>query len=158
MILQVVGYKGVGKTTVVSRIVEHFKRLGYPVVTIKHHGHAHEEITLPHEHVDHMRHFNAGADQSIVQGHQYIESIQRYDEMSLQTLIRECVTIDDSIILVEGYKNADYDKVILYRNQAEFKQLNRLKNVKYALHRDKVVDEFDQFERWLDTWVQNNKG
>ncbi|MDQ7176674.1 molybdopterin-guanine dinucleotide biosynthesis protein MobB, partial [Staphylococcus chromogenes] len=35
MILQVVGYKDVGKTTIVSRIVKHFKRLGYPVVTIK---------------------------------------------------------------------------------------------------------------------------
>lgn len=158
MILQVVGYKDVGKTTIVSRIVKHFKRLGYSVVTIKHHGHAHEEIILPHAHVDHMRHFNAGADQSIVQGHQYIESIQRYDEMRLQTLIHECVTIDDSIILVEGYKDADYDKVILYRNQEEFEQLNRLSNVKYALHRDKVVDEFGQFERWLDMWVQNNKG
>ncbi|ARJ50424.1 molybdopterin-guanine dinucleotide biosynthesis protein B [Staphylococcus lutrae] len=158
MILQVVGFKDVGKTTVMQDLVTYFKRLGYPVVTIKHHGHAGDEITLPDAHLDHMRHFHAGADQSIVQGHQYIESVQKYDQMPLQTLIDECVTIDESVILIEGYKNEHYDKIILYRNDEEYKQLQQLSNVKYALKRSATATDDTAFKAWLAAWVLNDEG
>ncbi|MEJ7541329.1 molybdopterin-guanine dinucleotide biosynthesis protein B [Staphylococcus intermedius] len=158
MILQVVGFKDVGKTTLMQKIVTHFKVLGYPVVTIKHHGHMGEDITLPAQHLDHMRHFNAGADQSIVQGHQYIESIQRFDEMPLRTLIDECVTIEKSIILVEGYKYEHYDKVIVYRNEIEYEQLQQLSNVKFAVKRDITTSDERALFAWLTEWIQMNEG
>lgn len=158
MILQVVGFKDVGKTTLMQKMVAHFKTLGYPVVTIKHHGHEGEDITLPANHLDHMRHFNAGADQSIVQGHQYIESIQRADEMPLRTLIDECVTIEKSIILVEGYKHEHYDKVIVYRNEKEYTQLQQLTNVKYAVKRDATTMDDTELKAWLTEWIQMNEG
>lgn len=158
MILQVVGFKDVGKTTVMQYLVNYFKSRGYPVVTIKHHGHEGEEITLPPSHLDHMRHFEAGADQSIVQGHAYVETVQRVDEMPLQTLIDECVTIDESIILVEGYKQAHYDKIILYRNAEEYQQLHQLSNVKYALKRHATSFDDEGLEAWLAEWIEQNKG
>lgn len=38
-----------------------------------------------------------------------------------------------SIIFVEGYKHEHYDKVIVYRNEAEYAQLQQLSNVKFAI-------------------------
>ncbi len=39
MILQIVGYKKSGKTTLMRHIVSFLKSHGYTVATIKHHGH-----------------------------------------------------------------------------------------------------------------------
>ncbi|EGQ3633928.1 molybdopterin-guanine dinucleotide biosynthesis protein B [Staphylococcus pseudintermedius] len=158
MILQVVGFKDVGKTTLMEKLVAYVKRLGYAVVTIKHHGHAGEDIKLPADHLDYMRHFNAGADQSIVQGHQYIESVQSADEMPLRTLIDECVTIKKSIIFVEGYKHEHYDKVIVYRNEAEYAQLQQLSNVKFAIKRDATTSDEHALFAWLTEWIEMNEG
>ncbi|EJE4551299.1 molybdopterin-guanine dinucleotide biosynthesis protein B [Staphylococcus pseudintermedius] len=158
MILQVVGFKDVGKTTLMEKLVAYVKRLGYAVVTIKHHGHAGEDIKLPADHLDHMRHFNAGADQSIVQGHRYIESVQSADEMPLRTLIDECVTIEKSIIFVEGYKHEHYDKVIVYRNEAEYAQLQQLSNVKFAIKRDATTSDEHALFAWLTEWIEMNEG
>ena len=64
MILQIVGYKKSGKTTLMRHIVSFLKSHGYTVATIKHHGHGKKDIQLQDSDVDHMKHFEAGADQS----------------------------------------------------------------------------------------------
>ena len=50
-----------------------------------------------------MKHFAAGADQSIVQGHHLQQTVTR-KKQSLREIIENSVTIDCSIILVEGFK------------------------------------------------------
>ena len=60
MILQIVGYKKSGKTTLMRHIVSFLKSHGYTVATIKHHGHGKEDIQLQDSDVDHMKHFEAG--------------------------------------------------------------------------------------------------
>ncbi|WP_105995497.1 molybdopterin-guanine dinucleotide biosynthesis protein B [Staphylococcus agnetis] len=157
MILQVVGYKNSGKTTLVAHAVRFFKAQGYPVVTIKHHGHEGEEITLPTNNVDHMKHFTAGADQSIVQGHDFIETIQKNEGIALETLIKDCVTIKNSIILIEGYKHAPYDKIILYRNEAELHALTQLSNVKYRIQRSETDIDYSHVDAVLQTWLSEAK-
>lgn len=157
MILQIVGYKNSGKTTLVAHAVRFFKAQGYPVVTIKHHGHVGEEITLPHRAVDHMKHFEAGADQSIVQGHKFVETIQKNEGIALKTLIEDCVTINDSIILVEGYKNAPYEKMIIYRNEAELHALTQLSNVKYHVKRTEDDINMREVDRLLQAWLSEVK-
>ncbi|QLK86638.1 molybdopterin-guanine dinucleotide biosynthesis protein B [Staphylococcus sp. 17KM0847] len=158
MILQIVGFKNSGKTTLMAYAVHKLKTLGYPVVTIKHHGHADEEITLPVDTVDHMRHFKAGADQSIVQGHDYIEMIQRNNQTSLETLIESCVTMDNSIILVEGYKQAQYHKVIVYSTEDEKLKLQQLENVQYQINGTVENIDFSKFGLWLEMWAKQRVG
>ena len=51
-----------------------------------------------------MKHFAAGADQSIVQGHHLQQTVTRNKKQSLREIIENSVTIDCSIILVEGFK------------------------------------------------------
>ena len=57
MILQIVGMKNSGKTTLMNHAISFLKERGYSVVTIKHHGHIGEEIELQSSDVDHMKHF-----------------------------------------------------------------------------------------------------
>lgn len=154
MILQIVGYKNSGKTTLMEHTVQQLKAAAHTVVTIKHHGHPGEEITLPDNRVDHMRHFHAGADQSIVQGHDYVETIQRNDYPTLETLLAECVTMDDSIILVEGYKQAAYPKVIVYRDEAELQALRQLDNIQYAMQLTSNGFDYESFDAWLAQWIK----
>ena len=157
MILQIVGYKNSGKTTLMTHAVQRLKAAQYTVVTIKHHGHAGEEIALL-ENVDHMRHFNAGADQSIVQGHNYVETIQRNHYPTLETLLSECVTMDDSIILVEGYKQATYPKVLVYRDEAELQALQQLENIQYTMQLTKDGFDYEHFDKWLLQWIKDGEG
>ena len=67
MILQIVGMK-IQENYIDEPCDIILKERGYSVATIKHHGHIGEEIELQSSDVDHMKHFAAGADQSIVQG------------------------------------------------------------------------------------------
>ena len=62
------------------------------------------DITLQNDDVDHMKHFNAGADQSIVQGETFQQTVTRISKQNLTDIIKESVTIDCNIILVEGLK------------------------------------------------------
>ncbi|EOA9183495.1 molybdopterin-guanine dinucleotide biosynthesis protein B [Staphylococcus aureus] len=155
MILQIVGYKKSGKTTLMRHIVSFLKSHGYTVATIKHHGHGKEDIQLQDSDVDHMKHFEAGADQSIVQGFQYQQTVTRVDNQNLTQIIEKSVTIDTNIVLVEGFKNADFEKVVVYRNEEELQVLQQLSNVCYSINvRDH--EDFTAFEQWLLNKIKND--
>ena len=70
-----------------------------------------------------------GADQSIVQGHHLQQTVTRNKKQSLREIIENSVTIDCSIILVEGFKEENYDKIIVYKNNDELRTLQRLSHV-----------------------------
>lgn len=155
MILQIVGYKKSGKTTLMRHIVSFLKSHGYTVATIKHHGHAKEDIQLQDSDVDHMKHFEAGADQSIVQGFQYQQTVTRVDNQNLTQIIEKSVTIDTNIVLVEGFKNADFEKVVVYRDEEELQVLQQLSNVCYSIN-VREHEDFTAFEQWLLNKIKND--
>jgi molybdopterin-guanine dinucleotide biosynthesis protein B len=152
MILQIVGYKDSGKTTLMSHTIKLLKSFDLKVTTIKNHGHG-GEITLQDNNVDHMKHFFAGADQSIVQGENYRQTVTNVAKQNLTELIAESVTIDSDIILVEGFKEAPYDKVIVYQNQADYHKLTQLSNVQYHINLGEE-HTYKQYESWLLTLLR----
>lgn len=152
MILQIVGYKDVGKTTLIEHTIRFLKKMNLTIATIKNHGHG-GEITLQADNVDHMRHFSAGADQSIVQGEKYRQTVTNVAKQNLTELIHESVTIDCDIILVEGFKEAPFDKVIVYNRQEDYLKLTGLSHVRY--HIDLTSDNaYEQYEEWLLSFLQ----
>ncbi|MCE5098548.1 molybdopterin-guanine dinucleotide biosynthesis protein B [Staphylococcus cohnii] len=159
MILQIIGYKNSGKTTLMTHAVKFLKLHGFCVATIKHHG-QHDlnlsDIELQTDTVDHMKHFNAGADQSIVQGHHLQQTVTRIENQRLDEIIDKSVTIDSDIILVEGFKEANYDKVLIYRDNADYQQLNKLSNIQYDINIEQPL-ALQKFEQWLLSFV-NEKG
>ncbi|EKU48947.1 molybdopterin-guanine dinucleotide biosynthesis protein B [Staphylococcus massiliensis] len=152
MILQIVGYKNSGKTTLVEHSVKLLKAQGYRVVTVKHHGHEGDDISLE-QGVDHMKHFEAGADQSIVQGHQVQQTVTRTDNTDLEAIIANSITIAYDIVIVEGFKKASYDKVILYNNNDSYYNLSQLSHVVYELNTESQLS-FKDYDAWLLDWVK----
>ena len=100
-----------------------------------------------------MKHLHAGADQSIVQGHQYQQTITRQCNQSLKDVIDKSVTIDYDIILVEGYKLAEFDKIIVYRNEKDLTQLQALSNVRYSINLSDA-QALTKFDSWLLDWIE----
>lgn len=152
MILQIVGYKDVGKTTLMTHTIKLLKTFDLSIVTIKNHGHG-GEITLQDNDVDHMKHFSAGADQSIVQSKNYRQTVTSTAKQNLNELINESVTIDSDIILVEGFKEAPYDKIIVYNRQEDYLKLNGLSNVQYRIDLTEG-NAYAQYEAWLLSFLQ----
>lgn len=158
MILQIVGFKNSGKTTLMSHTIKLLKAHDLTVATVKHHGQYQQDfqdddIALQKDHVDHMKHFHAGADQSIVQGHVYQQTVTRIEKQSLEEIINESVTIDSDIILVEGFKEAPYDKIIVYNRQEDYLKLNGLSNVQYRIDLTEG-NAYAQYEAWLLSFLQ----
>ncbi|MEW5872059.1 MAG: molybdopterin-guanine dinucleotide biosynthesis protein B [Chloroflexota bacterium] len=102
-ILSIVGKSGVGKTTLLEKLIPELKRRGYRLATVKHHSHAGFEIDRPGK--DTWRHAQAGSDQVIIAAPDKIASIRRLErELSLDEIAQGVQEVD--IILTEGFKRA----------------------------------------------------
>ncbi|TDM02312.1 molybdopterin-guanine dinucleotide biosynthesis protein B [Macrococcus carouselicus] len=142
-ILQVVGYKKSGKTTVVNQLIAAAKQQGLTVSVIKHHGdQSGQEIDIPLKR-DHLTYMASGADESIVEGYDYVHKLSR--PKSLERIIAEDITSSPDLILIEGYKHADYDKLVLLRT-AEDTALLDLKYIRQVIQTEDIpAIDFSQF-------------
>ena len=91
---------------------------------------------------------NQGADQSIIQGHEYRQTVTRINEQSLSKIIKDSVTIDYDIILVEGFKDEKYEKIIVYNSESQLQKLNHLNNVCYKIKLNEP-NAYQLFDEWL---------
>ncbi|MFD0588637.1 molybdopterin-guanine dinucleotide biosynthesis protein B [Paenibacillus sp. GCM10027627] len=112
-ILQIVGYKNTGKTTLVCRLTEFYKEKGYRVGTIKHDGH---EFHMDQPGTDTWRHQAAGADITAISSSSHTAILKKGGD-TLDDLVSAMEGAVD-LILVEGFKNAPYPKIILLREIA----------------------------------------
>ncbi len=112
-IIQVIGYKNSGKTTLVCQLIERFRASGYRVGTIKHDAH-HFEIDHPGK--DTWKHRQAGADVVAITS-QTQTAIMLQEHTSLARLIEKIAAASVDLILVEGYKQEDYPKIALIRSE-----------------------------------------
>lgn len=122
MILQVVGYQNSGKTSFVSELTEQLSATGIRVGVIKHHGHG-GPLALPM--TDSHRHAQAGAVLSSVisEDGTFIE----WQAVDTFELLLNWYEAHVDIVLIEGYKQKDYPKVVLVREG--FEQPINLTNV-----------------------------
>lgn len=109
LIVQIVGYKNTGKTTMVCRLTELFKQAGYVVGTIKHDAH-HFQMDTPG--TDTWKHQQAGADVTAIASPEGTAILKRQSE-PLEQLIAQMP--EAGIILIEGFKLAHYPKLVLLR-------------------------------------------
>lgn len=124
-VLQVVGYKNVGKTTVVCEIVRVLTAEGLRIATLKRDDHACDPEP---EGVDTRRHREAGAFliglASDARTMWVQEKSQRLDDM-----INAAESAGAEIILIEGFKTASYPKLVLLRNEADAAALLELPGI-----------------------------
>ncbi|MDR7071993.1 molybdopterin-guanine dinucleotide biosynthesis protein B [Fictibacillus barbaricus] len=117
VILQIIGYQNSGKTTVINTLLESLTKMGIRSGVIKHHGH---EASLPFNDSgkDTERHRNAGAIVTTVSSAGNT-ILSMGSALSLEKTIELYKLLDTDCILIEGYKEIQYPRVILCRNKED---------------------------------------
>lgn len=107
------GPSGVGKTTLVERLIGELKGRGQRVSVIKH---AHKTFDIDHPGKDTWRHRQAGAFEVLIASGHRLAKMREYEVVGQPTvhqLLAEMVECD--WVLVEGFKHADLPKVEVWR-------------------------------------------
>lgn len=124
-IAQIVGYKNAGKTTLMKLLIHYFSAQKMKVGTLKHHGHG-GDIDLP-ENTDSTSYMEAGATVSGVQGE--IITQLTFTDLPFEELIHIYAALPIDLLLIEGYKEADYPKIVLLRNREDLSLLTELSHI-----------------------------
>ncbi|MGG0821917.1 molybdopterin-guanine dinucleotide biosynthesis protein B [Paenibacillus turicensis] len=127
-VLQVVGYKNSGKTTLLAAWTELLSQQGKNVAVIKHHGHG-GALELPQQKVDSVVMLESGAISSLAYGDGCIQLHMQQQEVDLTQLIEMVQWSKPDIIFIEGYKQAEYPKVVLLRQQEDWNSLSQLSKI-----------------------------
>ncbi|WP_438445238.1 molybdopterin-guanine dinucleotide biosynthesis protein B [Gorillibacterium sp. sgz5001074] len=122
VVVQVVGWKNAGKTTLVCKLVEALSAQALEVGTVKHDAHRFE---IDHEGKDTWRHRQAGARRVAISSEQegrtcYIE--ERYTP--LPDMLERMQDMD--YVVVEGFKSEGYPKIVIIRSQEQLELLDRV--------------------------------
>lgn len=127
-IIQVVGYKRSGKTTLIKKLISSIlKDLSLNVATLKHHGHGGEPNIV--KGTDSYEHLQAGALMSGVQGENRLQlKIAHSSHIDLEEIIAIYKHFPIDLLLIEGYKRAPYPKIVLLNDSAD-EHLLRLENI-----------------------------
>nr|WP_256521744.1 molybdopterin-guanine dinucleotide biosynthesis protein B [Halobacillus sp. A5] len=135
VIFQVAGYKNSGKTTWLKAMINYASQLER-VVCIKHHGHK-EPLAQDHGDTDSLQLYGSGAYAMSVTG-AYETQIMIDRELSLPELIHWYSYLNPDLILIEGFKNENYPKVVLIKSE-EDKGLLKLANIKFIIVWDPAI-------------------
>jgi molybdopterin-guanine dinucleotide biosynthesis protein B len=113
-LVSIVGQSAAGKTTLIEKLVAELKRRGYRVATIKHDAHRFE---IDHPGKDSYRHFQAGADWTIIASPDKIASVRRLErELPLDEIAAQISGVD--LILTEGFKRQARCRIEVSRRAA----------------------------------------
>lgn len=162
-LIHIVGFKNSGKTTLINNWIQIIKSLGLKVVVIKHHGHG-AKLAMPDESKDSMQYLKSGADASIVAGSGHTQHITA-DEMDYASLKQLALLKKPDVILVEGYKQEPGEKVILVKDEADWRGLEDLGNIQLVVGLKRHIsypqiadrEHIDALNNWLKKWLQSSK-
>ncbi|TSI05196.1 molybdopterin-guanine dinucleotide biosynthesis protein B [Lysinibacillus sp. BW-2-10] len=127
-ILQVIGYKNSGKTTLISNWIKRLHAIGKQVSVIKHHGHE-NGLQLSNEDTDSMKFFQAGAATSIVADDDTILFHQQKKSPQLEDLTRLVNVEETDLLLIEGFKKGPYPKIVLVKNEEDWETLQHVNEI-----------------------------
>ncbi|WP_138493517.1 molybdopterin-guanine dinucleotide biosynthesis protein B [Paenibacillus pinistramenti] len=109
-IIQIIGYKNSGKTTLAEYLVKFFSQKGLKVAVIKHDAH---EFEMDHAGTDTWRMTQAGAAAVAISSPARTALIEEQSS-SLEELITRLGAAD--LIVVEGFKQEHYPKIVMLRS------------------------------------------
>lgn len=138
-IIQIVGFQNSGKTTLAEKLITAATEKGYRVGAIKHHGHG----GVPETNVgkDSTRHAQAGAVVAAVEGDGVVQLQMTAPQFELAQLIDVYEKMLVNCIIVEGYKNEHYQKVVMLKSLSDLK-LMQLEHVVAAIRWPDFPDIF----------------
>jgi molybdenum cofactor biosynthesis protein MoaC/molybdopterin-guanine dinucleotide biosynthesis protein MobB len=107
-----VGRSGAGKTTLIERLLPLISARGYRVATIKHDAH---DFEIDHPGKDSWRHAQAGARSVALASARKLALVRHLERELAPEELRELVAEGADLVLVEGYRQAPWPKVEVYR-------------------------------------------
>jgi molybdopterin-guanine dinucleotide biosynthesis protein B len=138
-ILQIIGYKNSGKTTMIERLTEAAANKGWSVGCLKHHGHGGE----PDEKQTDSRRFSmAGAAISGVEGDGRLLLSIRKSEWTLDEILDFYRYMKVDCLFIEGYKQADYKKAVILKDEEDLGLFNKSEQVAAVLYRDEKLGDY----------------
>lgn len=163
-IIQIVGYKNSGKTTLVSKIIEMLSNDGVRIASLKHHGHG--GIPLGFEQTDSEKHKQAGALIAGVEGEGVLQLSK--ESWDIAQIIAFYKFMEMEVLIVEGYKYLPFPKVVLIHKNEDICLLKQVDNVKAIITSISLKDiansytvfntkEVDKFLAWIYTYIQRGK-
>ncbi|WP_226035891.1 molybdopterin-guanine dinucleotide biosynthesis protein B [Aquibacillus saliphilus] len=129
--VQVVGYKNSGKTTLSSFIIKNLTNHGLEVAALKHHGHG--GVPSSQENTDSAKHHQAGAVIAGVQGDDILQLTIQKSTWNIKKIIDFYSIINPDVLVIEGFKNLDYPKIVMIRSEEDVHLLDKLTNVKAVI-------------------------
>lgn len=123
-IIQVVGYKNTGKTTMTAALITGLSAKGFNVAAIKHDGHDHFE--MDHEGTDSYQFGRAGAAAVAVMS-QKRTAIIKQQSTGLEDMLSQFTDYD--WIVIEGFKDAPYPKLVMVREAGDLPLAGQLQHV-----------------------------
>ena len=162
-ILQIVGFKDSGKTTLMLELIRQAAASGKRVAAVKHHGHS-GALDMPPATTDSMRFFDQGAEASIVYGGGVIQQHVRKEEAAVEELVAMAAQMNTDFIFIEGFKEAPYEKIVLIRSLSDWEELKSLSHIALVVAHEEVTDdstvigrnETDRITEWFADWMERN--
>lgn len=123
IVIQIVGFKNRGKTTLVCKLVERLKDKGFQVGTIKHDAH---EFEMDKPGKDTWKHREAGAETvSIISSS--MTAIIKQRPLSVYEILDQMNDLD--FVFIEGFKNGPFPKIVLLKEEEDQTLLKELTNI-----------------------------
>ncbi|SDZ01940.1 molybdopterin-guanine dinucleotide biosynthesis protein B [Evansella caseinilytica] len=130
VIFQVAGFSNSGKTTMISKWTEMLRAAGKRVAVIKHHGHAEKRLLPVDCGKDSAVHRSAGAVSTFVSSRAEMQwQMELVEPVTLQQILSLHDVFSVDIVLIEGYKQESYPKLLLLRNECDLPLVGNCSNV-----------------------------
>lgn len=127
-IIQVVGYKNSGKTTLMEKLITYFSDRNMRVGSLKRHGHGGDPSIV--KGTDSYKHMQAGSLINAVQGETRLQvSINNQTSLALYDLLKIYSFQGIDLLLIEGYKQANFPKIVLIKEKADLELLESVSNI-----------------------------
>jgi len=163
-ILHVVGFKNSGKTTLIARWVRLLKEQEFSVAVLKHHGHS-SPLELPNSDTDTMQFFKSGADVSVVAGGGAVQ-FHMNEEPEFMRMTDIATLGNPDVLLIEGYKEEQGEKVVLLRHEEDWDELKDLQGIRLVVGnvdgvaRYPTIDsrsKLAQLDQWFLNWINTKE-
>ncbi|MNP32171.1 Molybdopterin-guanine dinucleotide biosynthesis adapter protein [compost metagenome] len=129
-IIQIVGYKNSGKTTLISRLIPILNDLNYKIAVIKHDVHGFDSDV---EGTDTYKLRQAGALATAITS-PWRTAIMEERETSVQSLVDYFREYD--LVILEGFKQEEYPKLVLVTSTEDMQLVRELNQVIGIVYRD----------------------
>lgn len=149
--LHVTGFKNSGKTTLVAHWVELLAARGIETAVLKHHGHGGQPALA--ENTDTTAFMEAGAASAVVSGGGMIQWVQKR-EYTFEQLKALAAYGGADVLLIEGYKHEQGEKLALIREPADRAELEALDGVIYTADSAEIFADTAALDEWLLNWLE----